>query len=98
MNDEDSLTEAFETSLDAAIEAGTIDPTAQAALIVATRKLAQSIDDDRERSANVKFPVFLKYLGALGMLPELDKAAQGPDCGRLQALIESSKFAKAKWE
>ena len=98
MNDEDSLTEAFETSLDAAIEAGTIDPTAQAALIVATRKLAQSIDNDSEKSANVKFPVMLKYLDALGMLPSREKESTQQSCNRLQEMINNSRFAKAKWE
>lgn len=95
MSEKQSLADALETSIAAAIEAGRIDARAQAAPIEAARKLAESIDADCEKSANVKFPVMLKYMEALGMIPEIKEEEQKPQASRLMILTNKTKFAKA---
>ena len=86
--------EAFEQSLSEAVKAGKLDVRKHAAAIAAARKLARSIDDDPEKSANVKFPTMLKYLEALGMLPEYQDEVKRTS-KKHDAIIVHGKFSKA---
>ena len=79
-----TVTEAVERSIAAAIEAGTVDEEAHAAPLQALRTLAVRADQADPERDNVTLPTMLKYLTALGMLPDTDiAAAKAPKAGSI---------------
>lgn len=64
-----TMIEAVETSINAALEAKTIDAKKHAAMIEAVKQLAVKADDALPND-NVTYPTLLKYFTALGLVPE----------------------------
>ena len=64
-----TLSEAVETSIEAALKAKRIDAKEHAAMIEAVRLLAEKADNVSSND-NVTFPTLLKYFTALGLTPE----------------------------
>ena len=88
-----TVSEAVEKSISAAIAAGKVDADGHAAALQALRALAAKADLCSEKD-NVTFPTLLKYLAALGMLPDVEpaKAQRGePLADRMEAM--RGKFA-----
>ena len=83
-----SLTEAIETSIAEAIRSGLVDERLHAAPIEGLRMLArraESADPDKD---NVTLPTMLKYLAALGMLPEPSAQPAKPKAGSMKSMRE----------
>ena len=79
-----TVTDAVEESIAAAIKAGTVDESAHAAPLQALRTLAHRADTCDPEKDNVTLPTMLKYLAALGMLPEPAKVEQAaPKAGSM---------------
>jgi len=77
------MAEAVEQSIRAAIVAGTVDERAHAAPLQALRTLAVRADTCDPERDNVTLPTMLKYLTALGMLPDAGKQAEQPKSGSM---------------
>ena len=69
-----TLEQAVNTSINAALESGVIDATTHAAPIQALRELAKRAAIMSEKD-NVTFPTMLKYMQAMGIMPQLDASA-----------------------
>ena len=81
-----TMEESVNVSIEAALASGRIDGTVHAAPIQALRELAKRADVASERD-NVTFPTMLKYMAALGILPEVDEAASAkPKAGGSSSL------------
>lgn len=85
-----STYKALNTSIGRAVNAGRIDPAAQAALISAARKLARVMDEPgwpivSGKYDNVSPALLLKYCDALGIVPEPQAAAARPRANPLAA-------------
>ena len=90
---EGSLYEAVCKSLDCATRSGRVDAKAHAAAICAVKKLARQVDADPERAVNVTFPTMLKFLDALGLLPDRNEpAAQAPK--QQAGLVKFDKYRR----
>ena len=87
-----TVTEAVERSISAAIEAGTVDEVAHAAPLQALRTLAQRADSCDPERDNVTLPTMLKYLTALGMLPEREAEERQPARGAGSMVRMRDKF------
>lgn len=88
-----TMTEAVNTSIDAAIMSGKIDQTVHAAPIQALRELAARAEVASERD-NVTYPTMLKYMTALGLLPDEVVTAKTPDGKQSSMVRMRGKFAK----
>ena len=91
-----TLVDAFEESLECAIESGRIDVKAQSAPINAGRRLVAIIDANPEKATNVLFPTLLKYMDALGMLANNEQpnnASKPSPTNNLVAFRNRSKVA-----
>ncbi|MBR2835907.1 MAG: hypothetical protein IKE43_09420 [Coriobacteriales bacterium] len=64
------MVDAVNESINAAIDAGTLDPKKQSAPICALLKMAEVVDAGVSEKDNVTFPTMLKYMVALGMMPQ----------------------------
>lgn len=92
-----TMQEAIETSISAAISAGTVDPEAHAAALQALRQLAERADNNDPERDNVTYPTMLRYLSALGMVPVQEAAgrqATPKPASSLAKARASSKFSK----
>lgn len=86
-----TVTEAVETSISAAIRSGAVDEKAHAAPIQALRLLAKRADTADPEKGNVTLPTMLKYLAALGMLPEPDAQPAKPKRGSMSMMRDKFK-------
>lgn len=93
-----TVTEAVETSIAAAIAAGTVDERTHAAPLQALRVLARRADTCDQERDNVTLPTMLKYLTALGMMPaEQAEQRQAPvgNMTRMRGKFKSFDGGKA---
>ena len=88
-----TMTEAVNTSIDAAIKAGRISEVDHAAPIQALRELAARAEVASERD-NVTYPTMLKYMDSLGLLPDEVVKAKAPDGKQSSMARMRGKFAK----
>ena len=88
-----TMEEAVNMSIEAAIKADKIDEVAHAAPIQALRELAKRAEIASEKD-NVTYPTMLKYMDALGLLPdEVVKAATNTGKSASMAKMRG-KFAR----
>lgn len=96
-----SVLEAFEKSVNAAIDAGTVDEDRDAALIEAARRLAIMMDEPewplvRGKLDNVSPSAFLKYCDKLHIGPvDKPETEDKPKASGLTVMVNRSRFAKA---
>ena len=86
-----TVAEAVEQSISAAIKAGTVDERAHAAPLQALRMLAQRADTADPERDNVTLPTMLKYLTALGMMPEQTSQPTAPKRGSMSSMRDKFK-------
>lgn len=97
---------ALDASVDAAVKAGRIDRTAQAALIAVARKVAALMDepdwpivckdsDGKGKLDNVSPTTLLKYCEALGICPELAPSERKAVKSRLSKMRDEVRVIKA---
>lgn len=92
-----SVLEELETSVNAAVKEGIIDPKKQAVVIEAARKVARVMDSDGwpiikgGRFDNVSPSTFLKYCQSLGIVVENEQIKKKPkSSGKLAAAQSGS--------
>ena len=85
-----AMRDAFETSLEAAIELDVVEPDKHAALIAAARACADQLDADTPKASMLS--TYLTYCKALGIAPSTAKAeVQVVGSGRLAKLRAGSR-------
>lgn len=88
-----NMDDAVEMSIEEAIKAGKISETEHAAPIQALRELAKRSMVASEKD-NVTFPTMLKYMDALGLLPDEVVKAKTSDGKQTSMTRMRGKFGK----
>lgn len=94
-----SVLDSLNTSIESAIESGSISEKEHGAIIEAARKVATVMDEPewplvRGKIDNVSPSVFLKYCDALGILPS-EKTKEEPEKPKV-TIVGNSKWAKGR--
>ena len=95
-----SVLEAYNASIAAAIDDGTLDTVKNGAIIEAARKVAALFDNPdwpivNGKLDNVSPSVFLKYCEALHIAPDAEIPQAKPKSSRLTMMVNASKFSRA---
>lgn len=88
------LRQAVDESIAAAVAAKAVDAKAQAAPIEALRLMADRVDADPESKDNVTFPTMLKYMDALGILPDASAKQAAKTVDVLTAFTAKHRYSK----
>lgn len=90
------MIDAVNESIDAYLSIGAIDPKRQSAPIEALRKLAAIVDSGVNEKDNVTFPTMLKYMAALGMMPQEIKITKQTVSKTEKMKTKFSKFSSGE--